>query len=232
MSAFSAALDNAFESKRLRYIAVEDESDDYKGVLADMINEASLQALSSEMIIRPQGKTDVQFLATMYRKALLGVAICLGPSEEQEEEEEPADSAPPPSSDRQEQKTEKKKKKPTTIIGTLCIGWGGIPDSLRHNRNAYIGITLARPYRGRGYGREALDWGVDWAFRHGNLHTLSLTTVSFNEVGQRLYESAGFAFVGRRREVAWADRQWHDELIYSMTETEWEALRGLRKEKS
>ncbi|OAA54049.1 Acyl-CoA N-acyltransferase [Cordyceps fumosorosea ARSEF 2679] len=214
MSTFSAALDNAFESKQLRYIAVDDECDDYKEVLTEMINEAPLQALSSEMLIRPQGKTDVQFLATMYRKALLGVAICLRPSEE-----EAATN------------TDKKKTKPT-IIGTLCIGWGGIPDSLRHNRNAYLGITLARAHRGRGYGREALDWGVDWAFRHGGLHSLSLTTVSFNGVGQRLYEAAGFALAGRRREVAWVNRVWHDELTYSMTETEWEALRGLTGKES
>ncbi|ATY61022.1 Acyl-N-acyltransferase [Cordyceps militaris] len=210
MSAFSAALNNAFESERLRYIAVDDESDDYKSVLAEMLNEPSLQALSSEMILRPQGKTDVQFLATMYRKALLGVAICLLPSS--------SSSSSDPT-------------KPT-IIGTLCIGWGGIPDSLRHNRNAYLGITIAAPFRGKGYGREALDWGVDWAFCHGNLHTLSLTTVSCNEVGQRLYARAGFALAGRRREVAWVNRAWHDELSYSMTETEWEVLRGRRSEES
>ncbi|KAF1732779.1 SPBc2 prophage-derived uncharacterized N-acetyltransferase YokL [Beauveria bassiana] len=219
MSAISTALDHAFESKRLRYIAVEDECDDYKSVLKDMMNEAPLQALSSEMILRPQGSTDVQFLATMYRKALLGVAICLGPSEESAGDESTSESKG------------RHDKKPT-IIGTLCIGWGGIPDSLRHNRNAYLGITLARPFRGRGYGREALDWGVDWAFCHGGLHSLSLTTVSCNEVGQRLYASAGFAYVGRRREVAWVNRAWYDELIYSMTETEWEALRGLQREKS
>lgn len=218
MSAFSARLDNDFESKRLCYVAVEDESDDYKSVLTEMINEPSLQALSSEMIIRPQGKTDVQFLATMYRKALLGVAICLLPSEEETSN----------NSSKDDEKTTDKRKK--TIIGTLCIGWGGIPDSLRHNRNAYIGITLARPYRGKGYGREALDWGVDWAFRHAGLHTLTLTTVSFNEVGQKLYKSAGFTLEGRRREVAWVDREWHDELIYSMTERDWERLRGLKKD--
>ncbi|KAJ4158025.1 uncharacterized protein LMH87_008572 [Akanthomyces muscarius] len=210
MSAFSAALDDAFASKRLRYIAVEDECDDYKASLKDMINEASLQAISSEMLVRPQGKTDVQFLATMYRKALLGVAICLAPSEEQQ-----AATFNKP-----------------TIIGTLCIGWGGIPESLRHNRNAYIGITLAKPFRGKGYGREALNWGVDWAFRHAGLHSLSLTTIGFNEIGQRLYEKVGFTFVGRRREVLWVDRQWHDELIYSMTEREWESLRGLKKDMS
>ncbi|OAR00094.1 hypothetical protein LLEC1_01076 [Akanthomyces lecanii] len=217
MSVFSAALDDAFASKRLRYIAVEDDCDDYKAVLKDMINEASLQALSSEMLVRPQGKTDVQFLATMYRKALLGVAICL---EEQRAATSDGSSGGGGGGDKPE------------IIGTLCIGWGGIPESLRHNRNAYIGITLARPFRGRGYGREALDWGVDWAFRHAGLHSLSLTTIGFNEVGQRLYEKVGFTFVGRRREVLWVDREWHDELIYSMTEGEWEVLRGLRKEKS
>lgn len=218
MSAFSAALDDAFASRRLRYIAVEAECDDYRAALKDMINEASLQALSSEMLVRPQGKTDVQFLATMYRKALLSVAICLAPPEAQQQA---GDSS---------SRSNSSSSKPT-IIGTLCIGWGGISESLRHNRNAYIGITLARPFRGQGYGREALDWGVDWAFRHAGLHSLSLTTVGFNEVGQRLYEKVGFTFVGRRREVLWVNREWHDELIYSMTETEWEALRGLEKEK-
>ncbi|KAK3196817.1 hypothetical protein K4F52_000161 [Lecanicillium sp. MT-2017a] len=217
MSAFSAALDNDFESKRLHYILVEDEDDDYKAVLKEMINEPSLQALSSEMITRPQGKTDIQFLATQYRKALLGVSICLQPSEEPAAKEEEANA-----------KKDDGKKKPT-IIGTLCIGWGGIPDSLRHHRNAYIGITLLKQYRGKGYGKEALNWGMDWAFRHAGLHTLSLTTTSFNEVGIRLYRSTGFTLEGRRREVVWCNRKWHDELIFNITEEEWEKLRGIKK---
>ncbi len=226
MSAFSAALDKDFESKRLNYMLVEDEDDDYKAVLKEMINDAPLQALSSEMIIRPQGKTDIQFLATMYRKALLGVSICLQPSEEPaapEKEEEKSKSG----GDSDAKKDDKKKK--PTIIGTLCIGWGGIPDSLRHHRNAYIGITLLKQYRGKGYGREALNWGMDWAFKHAGLHTLSLTTTSFNEVGVSLYKSTGFTLEGRRREVVWCNRKWHDELIFNITESEWEALRGIKK---
>jgi RimJ/RimL family protein N-acetyltransferase len=210
MSAFSAALDNDFKSKRLAYTLVEDEDDDYKSFLKEMINEPSLQALSSEMITRPQGKKDIEFLAAQYRKALLGVAICLQPSEEQSDE-----------------KTNKKKP---TLIGTLCIGWGGIPDSLRHHRNAYIGITLAKQYRGKGYGKEALNWGMDWAFRHAGLHTLSLTTTSFNQVGINLYKSTGFSLDGRRREVVWCNRQWHDELTFNITEGEWETLRGIEKD--
>lgn len=216
MSAFSAALDGAFASKRLHYIASEDDDEHYTAAVREEMRDAPLQALSSEMMLRPQNKKDIDFLASMFRKALLGVAICLGPEPSPDNTEDGGGDADP-----------KKTKKKPTIIGTLCVGWGGIPESLRHNRNAYIGITLLKQYRGQGYGREALDWGVDWAFRHANLHTLSLTTFSFNEVGQKLYESVGFTYVGRRKEVAWANRAWHDELIYSMTEREWEVLRGL-----
>lgn len=111
---------------------------------------------------------------------------------------------------------------PETMIGHLTIGQGGILATMAKNRSAARGLVLAKEHRGKGYGREALQWGVDWAFRHGNLHVLELWVYPFNEGAIKLYESMGFVCTGRRREVLYFDRKYHDELFYSITEEEWE----------
>lgn len=108
------------------------------------------------------------------------------------------------------------------MIGHLTIGQGGIPATMAKNRSAALGLVLAKEHRGKGYGREALQWGVDWAFRHGNLHVLELWVYPFNEGAIKLYESVGFVCTGRRREVLYLDRKYYDELFYSITEEEWE----------
>jgi RimJ/RimL family protein N-acetyltransferase len=143
-------------------------------------------------------------------KALLGVAICLRPSEEEEKQQEPSSE----------------KKKPT-IIGTMCLGWGGISPRTAHHRSAHMGIVLAKPYQNKGYGREAINWMLDWAFKHAGLHTVCMIAASFNQRGIHLYQDIGFRLEGRRKEVCYFNRGWYDELDFGMTEHEWEKLRGL-----
>lgn len=196
-------LGNAFETERLVFVHVDPRNEVYMSVLDDMHGEAALQALSSQMLLRPQSSRDIDFLAEQYAKSLLGVAICLKPTAESPRR---------------------------TIIGTLCIGWGGIPPPLIQNRNAGIGISLAKKHRGKGYGREAMQWGIDWAFRHGNLHSLDLWVFEFNTKAIEMYKSLGFEMTGRRKETFWMDRRYHDELIFCMTEDDWERQRNQVKQ--
>jgi len=97
----------------------------------------------------------------------------------------------------------------------------------QHHRNTALGITIAAPYRGRGYGSEAISWAVDWAFDIAGLHRVTLTATGFNIGAQRLYERLGFVKEGVQRESVWFNRRWWDTVLYGMLESDWSKLRGI-----
>lgn len=70
-----------------------------------------------------------------------------------------------------------------------------------HHRNAVIGISTADGYRGKGYGGEAINWALHWAFQHGGLHRVSKGAFSFNHNALRLYRRLGFVDEDREREA-------------------------------
>ncbi len=51
--------------------------------------------------------------------------------------------------------------------------------------------------------------------------------VDYNTNAIKTYEKAGFVLEGRQRQADWSNRRWNDVLLYSISETEWEALRGI-----
>ena len=91
---------------------------------------------------------------------------------------------------------------------------------------------MAAPYQNKGYGAEAINWALDWAFRFGGFHRVEISTVSYNERAMHRYTRLGFVEEGRRREAYWYDRKWYDVVSYSMLEGEWTALRELAWEKA
>ncbi|KAI0967140.1 acyl-CoA N-acyltransferase [Xylaria arbuscula] len=113
-------------------------------------------------------------------------------------------------------------------IGYLGLGWGGKSATTAHHRTTSIGLVLADPYQNQGYGGEAINWALDWAFRLGGYHRVEIGTVSFNERAIHLYKRLGFVEEGRSRESFWFDRKWHDRLSFGILESEWAALRGVK----
>ena len=60
------------------------------------------------------------------------------------------------------------------------------------NRLGEIGMMIGAPYRGRGYGTEALGLLCDFAFSEMNLHKLKVSVFAFNAAAIRCYEKNGF----------------------------------------
>lgn len=89
-----------------------------------------------------------------------------------------------------------------------------------YTRSCEIGIALAPEHRGKGYGRETLRLLVDFAFRHRNMHRVHLSTLATNEPALRCYRAAGFVEEGRRRESAWVDGTYVDEVLMSVLSTD------------
>lgn len=79
-------------------------------------------------------------------------------------------------------------------------------------RTAVFGILIGeRDARGRGFGTEATQLMLDYAFTALGLHSVMLTCAEFNTAGRRTYEKAGFREFGRRRQCRWlAGRLWDD----------------------
>jgi len=227
MEFITEEMHDSFRSSRLEFVKIDETNEQLKAFIRK-IETPFVQALASSSMPMPYGKVDVDRIVGLMSKALLGAAIYLLPSEEA------ATTTTSKTTELTGDNAAQGAKTATAgggsngvLIGTICLGWGGFTPALVTNRSATIGIALARQYQNNGYGREAINWMLDWAFRHGGLHTVRIGTFSYNERAAHLYKSVGFTLDGRMRDAKRFNRQWYDELLFSMTEDEWERLRGV-----
>jgi RimJ/RimL family protein N-acetyltransferase len=92
------------------------------------------------------------------------------------------------------------------------------------HRRAEVGIMFGEPaMRGRGYGTEAVQLLLDYAFTVLGLHSVMLRVYAYNHAARRCYEKAGFRETGRRRESRWFNGQFWDEISMDILDTEFES---------
>jgi RimJ/RimL family protein N-acetyltransferase len=75
-----------------------------------------------------------------------------------------------------------------TVIGDC--GWKGGPGA---DGSTEIGYGLAAPYRGLGYGTEAVAALCEWLLGPGGAHRVLADTLADNTPSRRVLERAGFA---------------------------------------
>lgn len=83
------------------------------------------------------------------------------------------------------------------------------------NRVPEIGITIAPPFRGRGYGAEAQRLLAAYLFAIQAIERVQATTDSTNIAEQRALERAGFTREGILRRAQFRGGAWHDLVVYS-----------------
>lgn len=86
---------------------------------------------------------------------------------------------------------------------------------------------IFKAYQNKGYGSEAIQWVLWWAFQQGGLHRISIGCFSYNDGARRLYEKLRFVYEGRLRESVWFNGGWHDTIWWSLLEDEWRERVGL-----
>lgn len=204
-----------WESDRLIYRSVS--TDDQEWMFNELESDPMNHFLSTPLILAPPRRKKPEEWIEMWKSTscILGLIICLQPKERQKQQ-------PSSSEDQNEQGPAGDVPQPTRI-GILRLSYGGYGTS-PHNRAGDLGLALTAPYQGKGYGTEAVNWALDWAFRHANMHSVNLGSVAYNTRAHRCYEKCGFKLQGRRREVCWHDRKWHDLLLFGILENEWEDL--------
>ena len=99
-------------------------------------------------------------------------------------------------------------------IDLSVVDWG--------SRDAFVGIGIGeREFWGRGYGTDAMELILRYAFAELNLRRVSLTVFEFNQRAVRSYEKAGFQLEGRQRQgVQREGRRW-DILFMGILREEW-----------
>ena len=94
------------------------------------------------------------------------------------------------------------------------------------NRSAVFRTALAGPeHYNKGYGSEALELLLDYAFGPLNLHRIDLEVFAFNPRALHVYEKVGFVREGLKREVLWWDDEWVDVIVMGILEKDYAAKR-------
>jgi RimJ/RimL family protein N-acetyltransferase len=80
------------------------------------------------------------------------------------------------------------------------VGMVNLRDFQNRHGTAEFGITIIDAAdRGRGYGTEAVQLLLDYAFTVLGVHNVWLDTPAYNSAALRSYEKVGFREIGRRR---------------------------------
>lgn len=109
------------------------------------------------------------------------------------------------------------------LTGDDLIGLLELDGIAWSNGTAFVSIAIGdEENRGKGYGREAMQLVLDFAFRELNLHRVCLTVFSYNPAAINLYESLGFIREGAYREHLHRDGQRHDMILYGLLRHEWQ----------
>ncbi|MCJ1327370.1 hypothetical protein MMC10_004039 [Thelotrema lepadinum] len=230
-----------FRSARLLYRAIESPDDDdfFHAIQSDPLSFAS----STPSILTPASRKITTGVREAYQeRSMIAVMICL-PTTDENLALAGIEPTPTSKSGNLGQATDKdddkSKPKPTTFPSLVRPGMHdrGIPigamdlaphpsgERYVHHRNADIGIDIAPKYQNRGYGGEALEWIIEWGFRHAGLHRIGIRVLGWNEGALRLYQRIGFVMESREREKFWSEGRWWDDLGLGILEGEWRERR-------
>jgi diamine N-acetyltransferase len=82
-------------------------------------------------------------------------------------------------------------------------------------------IIGEKAVRGKGYGTEAAQLMLNYAFGHLNFHRVSIGVVGFNTQALRFYEQLGFQREGIQRDGYYYDHQYHDFVMMRLLADEY-----------
>ena len=110
-------------------------------------------------------------------------------------------------------KKNKDKKFFTICDNSKPIGFMGLSNISKINKNADLFIVIGEDdCRGRGFGKIAMKWLIDYGFTKQKLHKINLGVVENNILTINLYKSLGFVLEGRMKEEVFYKGKFYDFL--------------------
>lgn len=110
-----------------------------------------------------------------------------------------------------------------TLESNQLIGFVVLFNLKWRNQTAEMAIGIGeKTFRGKGYGQDALNLILNYAFSELCLHRVSLTVLGYNARAIKAYEHVGFQHEGTHREAIQRDGQRYDLLLYGILRGEWQ----------
>jgi len=92
------------------------------------------------------------------------------------------------------------------------------------NESAELSIIVGHPDdRHQGYGTEAIELLLGYAFKELGLNRVGLSAFEFNDEAIAAYEKLGFAVEGRYRQAIKRNSRFYDAILMSVIKGEWQA---------
>lgn len=110
-----------------------------------------------------------------------------------------------------------------TLADDRSIGFLAIFGIQPHHGDSFMAIGLGeKDYWGKGYGTEAMDLLLGYAFNELGLHRVSLFVFAYNARGIRSYEKNGYRHEGTIRQAQRRDGKSWDIHMMGVLRSEWE----------
>lgn len=110
-----------------------------------------------------------------------------------------------------------------TIEDETLIGFVVIHSIEWNNRVGSLAIGIGDPnFQNKGFGSEALQLVLRYAFHELNLHRVGLDVIGYNGRAIRAYEKAGFIVEGKIRSAIYRDGHYYDRIMMGILRSEWE----------
>ena len=98
------------------------------------------------------------------------------------------------------------------------------------DRLGVCGIMIGeKNYWGKGYGTEAIELLMEYAFKTLNLNRIELMVYDFNQRAIHCYEKLGFIREGLKRQAVFINGGYHDILIMAILQQEWNEKNDKKK---
>lgn len=108
---------------------------------------------------------------------------------------------------------DKNKKFFTICDDSKPIGFMGLSNISKTNKNANLFIAIGEDdYRGKGIGKIAMKWLINYGFNKLKLHKISLGVAKDNLSAVKLYKSLGFVIEGEMKDEIFYKGRFYNDL--------------------
>ncbi len=96
------------------------------------------------------------------------------------------------------------------------VGMIDLFDFEPQHRRVGVGLLLIGEQQGKGYGQEALEIIINYAFTYLNVHQIYANITSENKISIGLFEKFKFKKTGVKKEWIYSNSSFKDELLYQL----------------
>lgn len=118
-------------------------------------------------------------------------------------------------------KNSKKELRYIFTVNDVPVGFTKFYDIDYDNRNCMLGADIHKNFRGKGYANAMWTHMLNFVFFDLSLHRASLTTASYNLIGQRVYKKLGFREEGKLIQSLYRNSEFHDQICMFMLRNDW-----------